>query len=151
MSKFNVDGLSFGILPPPKYDEKQQNYYSVEGNAFTLYAIANTPTDPDMCSAVLEAMGSEGYRRLSPAIFESAMKVKYASDDLTSQMFDITRAGVVFDNGRIYSGIVDNIFTSTYNTAIDKNSTAWMSTIESIRGEMESKVAALNSTFASLD
>lgn len=79
------------------------------------------------------------------------MKVKYASDDLTSQMFDITRAGVVFDNGRIYSGIVDNIFTSTYNTAIDKNSTAWMSTIESIRGEMESKVAALNSTFASLD
>lgn len=151
MSKFNIDGLSFGILPPPKYDEKQENYYSVEGNAFSLYAIANTPTDADMCSAVLEAMGSEGYRQLSPAVFESAMKIKYASDDLTSRMFDITRAGVVFDNGRIYSGIVNNIFTKTYNDAIKANNPAWISTMESLRTQMDTSVETLNTTFAALD
>lgn len=151
MSKFNVDGLTFGILPPPKYDNAQENYYSVMGNAFSLYAILNTKTDADMCSAVLECMGSEGYRQLSPAIFEEAMKVKYASDDLTSQMYDVVRAGVVFDNGRIFSAVIDDLFTKTYNSQIKKNSTAWMSAIEAIRKTLEAKVESLNTTFEAMN
>ena len=127
MSKFNIDGLSFGILPPPKYDERQSDYYSVMGNAFSLYAIINNGTDADMCSAVLECMGSEGYRTISPAIFESAMKIKYAFDDTTSKMYDIIRSGVIFDNGRIFSSVFEDKFTKTYNDAIKSNNTGWMS------------------------
>ncbi len=151
MSKFNVDGLSYGILPEPKFDEAQEDYYSVIGNTFTLYAIANTHTDADMCSAVLEAMGSEGYRLLSPAIFESAMKIKYASDALVAQMYDIIRAGVVFDNGRIYSGVVNNVFTNTFNNAIKANNTAWLTTIEPLLTEMNAHIKSLNEVFASLE
>lgn len=151
MADFNVDGLVFGILPPPKYNEAQERYRAVQNNAFTLYAISNGNVDADMCSAVLECMGSEGYRQLTPAIFETAMKVKYASDNATSQMFDLIRENAVFDNGRIFSGVMNDIFTKTYNDAIKANNTAWMSTMESKKSEMETKVGELNTTFASLD
>lgn len=151
MADFNVDGLLFGIIPPPKYDETQENYRAVQNNAFTLYAISNGKVDADMCSAVLECMGSEGYRQLTPAIFETAMKVKYASDDTTSQMFDLIRENAVFDNGRIYSGVMNDIFTSTYNNAVKANDTAWMSTMESKKSEMEAKVAELNAVFSALN
>lgn len=151
MVDFNVDGLLFGILPPPKYDEAQENYRSVQNNAFTLYAISNGKVDADLCSAVLECLASEGYRQLTPAIFETAMKVKYASDDTTSQMFDLIRANAVFDNGRIYSGVMNDIFTKTYNDAVKANDTAWMSTMESKKSEMEAKVAELNTVFAGLN
>lgn len=150
MSKFKVDGLSFGILPPPKYDERQENYYSVMGNAFTLYAIVNNGTDDDCASAVLECMGSEGYRTLSPAIFETAMKVKYAFDDTTSKMYDIIRAGAIFDNGRIYSAVFEDKFTKTYNDAIKTGNTGWMSKMAQVIPSIQAQMDEINKVFSEM-
>lgn len=150
MSKFNIDGLSFGILPPPKYDERQSDYYSVMGNAFSLYAIINNGTDADMCSAVLECMGSEGYRTISPAIFESAMKIKYAFDDTTSKMYDIIRSGVIFDNGRIFSSVFEDKFTKTYNDAIKSNNTGWMSKMAEVIPVIQTKMDEINKVFSEM-
>lgn len=150
MSKFKVDGLEFGIMPPPKYDERQKDYYSVMGNAFSLYAILNNGADADMCSAVLECMGSEGYRVLSPAVFESAMKIKYAFDDTTSKMYDIIRAGAIFDNGRIFSAVFEDKFTKTYNDAVKANNTGWMSKMAEVIPTIQSKMDDINKKFAEM-
>ena len=152
MSKFKEAGISFGLLPPPKYNTDQDRYYSVEGNAFTLYAIENSDgTDPDLCSAVLEALCSEGYRSVSPTVFEVAMKVRYADDYNTSRMYDLIRGGVVFDNGRIFSGVLDDIFTRNYNDQFKSGSTAWLAKAAVVREEAKRKLDDLNQTFAALN
>lgn len=146
MSKF-VD-VEFGILPNPKWNDVQEDYYTVMGNAFSLFGVPKTSTvDKDMCSAVLEAMGSEGYRQVSPAVFQTSMKIKYASDSVIGQMFDKIRASAFFDNGRLYSSVVKDVFTKTYNDSVKNNSTDWISTIKTKEAEINEALKALNEAF----
>lgn len=95
--------FTYGIVPAPKYDEQQQDYITVMGHPFTLYAITRDCKDPDRAAAFLEAMSSAGYRLTTPAIFETNMKVKYSENSTMAAMFDTIRAGVDFDLGRIFS------------------------------------------------
>ena len=118
------------------------------GNAFSLFGVPKTSTvDKDMCSAVLEAMGSEGYRQVSPAVFQTSMKLKYASDSVIGQMFDKIRASAFFDNGRLYSSVVKDVFTKTYNDSVKNNSTDWISTIKTKEAEINEALKALNEAF----
>ncbi len=94
--------FTYGIVPVPKYDEYQEKHITVMGNPFTLYMVASDCEDPDMAGAVIEAMASAAYRLTTPAIFETNMKVKYSTDNINAQMFDLIREGVDFDLGRIF-------------------------------------------------
>lgn len=152
MTKFNdIPGLEFGILPCPKADEAQENYASIMGNTVTLYALPNNVDNPEMCGAVLECMSSEGYRKLSPAIYETSMKVKYAPDATTAMMYDLIRGSAFFDNGRIFSSVLDDLFTGTINNQLKNNSSDWMSAIAAIDKQLNSKVAEINDVFAKMD
>lgn len=152
MTKFNqVQGLEFGILPCPKANEEQENYASIMGNTITLYAMPINVKDNEMCSAVLECMGSEGYRTLSPAIYESSMKTKYAPDATTAKMYDLIRASAFFDNGRIFSSVLGDLFTGTINNQLKANSADWMSAIAAIDAQLNAKVAEINDVFAKMD
>ena len=104
-----------------------------------------------MCSAVLECMSSEGYRKLSPAIYETSMKVRYAPDATTAKMYDLIRASALFDNGRIFSSVLGDLFTGTINNQLKENSSDWMSVIASINTQLNTKVAEINDVFAKLD
>ena len=122
--------VEYGILPLPKYDETQQDYYTVASFPYTLYGIPVDAKDPAMSAALLECLASESYRTVSPALFEIALKVKYAGDDDASEMYDIIRASNVFDFGRIFN---DNLSSATYSlfrqALVDGNKN-WISTYE---------------------
>lgn len=99
----NAVTWKYGIVPTPKYNEDQDNYITVMGNPFTLYGIGNGSDKQTIATAVLECWASEAYRRTTPAIFEVNMKLRYAKDNVDSQMFDILRNTVRYDLGRIFS------------------------------------------------
>ncbi|MCQ2427007.1 MAG: hypothetical protein MJ137_01220 [Clostridia bacterium] len=119
--------LSYGIVPIPKYDESQESYTTLVANPFSLYAIPNDSQKIDELCAVLECMASESYRKLSPVIFETAMKYKYSRDDKSSQMFDIVKENVVFDLGRIFSTSLGTP-TGVWQKSITEG-TPWMTTM----------------------
>lgn len=102
---FSDKDISYGIIPVPKYDEAQKNHVTVIGNPFTPYGIPCDASEEDanMAAAVLECMASESYRNVSPALYETALKLKYSQDDVASRMFDIAKSTVAFDLGRIFS------------------------------------------------
>ena len=98
-----------------------------------------------MSAAVLENLAYEGNIQITPAIFETAYKVKYNTTDsmLQSEVFDIVRENLVFDIGRImnasfmniFNMVPDNIlrnsgnFASTFSTsqrAINRAISKWM-------------------------
>jgi len=62
-----------------------------------------------MIGAVTEALAAEGYRSVTPAYFEIALKNKYTRDDESSQMLDILVSGNTFEPAIIYSASLGNI------------------------------------------
>lgn len=97
--------VDYAVLPMPKYDENQENYKSVNLNIYTLWSIGAglDAAQAERAGAVLECLGSIGYRTVSPVLFDRCLKLRYAKDGDTGKMYDIIRAGIVFDVGRAFS------------------------------------------------
>jgi len=88
----------FGILPHPKWDEAQKQYYSrVEGGR--LFAIPVTTQDKELVGATLEALSYQASVDIIPAYFEITLKAKYTRDDESARMFDLIMDTRVYDLG----------------------------------------------------
>ena len=92
--------MSYSILPAPKYDEAQASYLTPVAFTHSMYCIPVSAKNADMSGAVLECMASEGYRQVTPALFESSFKYKYSKGENDAKIFEMIRSGVVFDIGR---------------------------------------------------
>ena len=86
------------------------------GNPFTLYGIAADIANPKMASAFIECFASEGYRQVTPAVFEISLKTRYVADSLSGIMYDMIRENITYDIGRIFSS--DLIGQSTFRNAV---------------------------------
>lgn len=143
-------GFAYGFVPAPKYDEAQENYYTCMGNPFSLYAIAADCETPDTSAAVLEAWASAAYRLTTPAIFETNMKVKYSSDDVNAQMYDIVRTSVDFELGRIFARAIDKICTEYIQSAMWEG-TGWASLSKRFTKQAQNKIEKLVTQLTAVD
>ena len=123
--------FTYGIVPYPKYDEEQAEYVTITSFPYTLYGIPIDARDPAMSAAVLEAMASESFRTVSPALFENAFKVKYAQDQQSSLMYDLIRSTVSFDFGRVFNNDLSGLTYSLFRGAVVNKNTNWASTMKS--------------------
>ena len=123
--------FTYGIVPYPKYEAAQENYVTITSFPYTLYGIPIDARDPDMSAAVMEAMASESFRTVSPALFENAFKVKYAQDQQSSLMYDLIRSTVSFDFGRVFNNDLGGLTYSLFRTAVVSQNTNWASTVKS--------------------
>lgn len=92
----------YGILPFPKYDENQKDYYSCTSDIPTCFSIPTTNPNPDTAAAVLEALASYSYRETKPAYLDSALKGKYMNDPDSRRMVDYIVNGYKVDASWIY-------------------------------------------------
>lgn len=116
---------SYGILPMPKYDETQVNYYSHAHDQFAVYGIVSSvpTTEIDDIGAVLECMAIEGYRTVTPAYFEVALKGKYSKDPQSWEMLDKIVNNVKIDGGLLYTIMLSDITQQLRNTVKNDNPT----------------------------
>ena len=107
---------TYGFIPQPKLNEEDVYHASVT-NAVTLFAIPLVIESVERASAVFECLASEGYRQVSPVVFEQAYKAKYNYDDSARQstIFDMIRRNAVFDLGKIFS---NDLFSGFSNGVI---------------------------------
>jgi len=101
--------IQYGFIPQPKVTDDEETYHASVTNAVTLFAIPLVIQSVERASAVFECLASEGYRQVSPVVFEQAYKAKYNYDESSRQttIFDMIRANAVFDLGKIFS---DDLF-----------------------------------------
>lgn len=114
--EFRNAEFEYSILPAPKYDAAQENYYTAIGFVHSMYCIPTDAENRDKSSAVMECMASESYRTVTPALFDTAFKYKYANSPLDADMFEIIRSGVVFDIGRAFFDALGGDATSPIRT-----------------------------------
>ena len=140
--------FEYGIIPNPKYSTDQQNFCTNVGHPYTMYAISVgvKGDNVDACAATIEMLAYQSYKMVTPAVFESAMKVKYASDDTASVMYDILRSTVVFDLGRLYSNQIGDVY-ATIRAQMFNNSKTFASQYKVTEKLMSAGIKTISAAF----
>ena len=132
----------FGIIPSPKYDEAQKKYLGLTQDGFSLFCIPITSERLDFVGAITETMAAESYRHLTPAYYETALKVKYARDEVTAQMLDIIRNGIYFDFGYVNTTSINGIHF-LLRDMVERNNRDFLSTYEKRERQYEAALQKL--------
>ena len=92
----------FGILPLPKLDETQSEYYTdVISHTGLVMCIPQTAENPERTGHILEALCAESKYTTMPAYYDITLKTKMARDVDSSDMLDIIFTNRVWDLGEI--------------------------------------------------
>lgn len=105
----------FGILPLPKYDEEQKNYFSRTLDCmFTMIPVSIN--DMELTGCILEGLCSSAYTYIIPEYYEKCLKVKYIRDDESAEVIDLIFKGRTFDIGEVifFSDIGDEQFGTQF-------------------------------------
>ncbi|MDD7300941.1 MAG: hypothetical protein PUG87_03230 [Eubacteriales bacterium] len=133
--------FGYGVLPYPKWDETQENYNTTVLTTYSVMSVPADCTDKDRAAAVCEALAYESWKSVTPAYFETALKVKYVADNDSAQMFDIIRDGVSFDFGYIYTMPMDGISDRFKETVYNKKN--WTTEYAKFESASEKKLGSL--------
>ena len=117
----------YGILPFPKYDKAQKEYYSYSHDQYSAFCIPNTNENPDVAGAMLEAMASYAYRDTQPAYFDIALKGQYMTDAKSRHMLDLVVDGFMVDAAWIYLGTLANGYPPSFRYMIGEGKNSFAS------------------------
>ncbi len=130
--KLVATDVDYIVLPMPKYDSNQQNYYSSTQDSHTFCAIASATDSTEASAAVLEYMGYLSERDLTPKYYDVIYKTRYASNEKTMALFDKIVSNVDFDFAVCWSGSLNKVLISVRTIAADpsKGISSSLTTIE---------------------
>lgn len=119
---------AYGILPIPKYDEAQEQYYNMQFRQCSVMTIPVTNQEPNKTGAVLDAWAYVSHRDVTPVFYNATISQKSLRNEESIEMLQIIRDSLFFDIGITFG------WTSAMNTAIiaaiDKGQTDTASIIE---------------------
>ena len=131
----------FGVLPMPKYDEAQAEYYSpVSMWCTSLLSVPITASNPERTGIIIEALSAESLYTLTPAYYEISLQGKAVRDEESAAMLDVIFASRIFDLGNMY--LLGDVFNVPGWVAIN-GPDKLMSTLESKKAPAEAAIAAL--------
>ena len=144
VSHFRSMETDFGIVPVPKFDAAQKEYFtpiSIGCGAFVMIPV--TAPDLERTGAIIEMLSAESHYGLREAYYENAIRSKGARDEESKEMLDIIFANRVYDLAHIHNwgGLIDAIcaleidgnISSTIEAGYTAAETAMKKTIEDYR------------------
>ncbi len=109
----SLTDLVYGILPMPKLDEAQEEYFSgCTERPFAVPILAEVHLDTT--GLIIEALSAEGYRQVFPVYFEQALKSRYADKNDDANMIDIINSNVIISFTYMHGN-----FASPYNNMLE--------------------------------
>jgi len=147
VTNFRSSEVDFGIVPAPKYDENQDQYYSCYSNGnTTAYALAITNPDLSRAATILEQMAILSQYTLTPAYYDITLEGKFLRDEESSAMIDIILDTRNYDLGAIYNwGDIQGMFASKLYAGRSSDFASAYAAIE------ESAITAMNSYIETLE
>ncbi len=97
------EGVEFGIIPMPKLNSDQENYYT-PCSAHYAYAVVipNCVEDEEFSAYMTELVCCEAKNYVTDAYYEVTLKKRDSKDDETERMLDLIFSNVIYDTGYIY-------------------------------------------------
>lgn len=102
VAQFRAREADYGIIPYPKFDEIQENYYTNAGGAVSALAVPKTARNLDMIGIVTAALCAESWKHVLPVYYDVVLKVKGARDEVSVEMLDTIFNGRVINISFIY-------------------------------------------------
>ncbi len=103
----------YGVIPVPKYDDAQENYYTFLHDQFTSYGITSVHSSNEqkvqMLGAVLECMALRSYKEVVPVYYEIALKGRYLDDERSWEMLDMIYENIKVDAGVLYTKSLNSV------------------------------------------
>ena len=136
----------FGIVPQPKLDEDQKEYYSNGQWSASSYALIKTAADPDMSGDILNVMGRYSVDTVVPAVIENFVLSRCLRDEDSQRMFEIMRDNKCFD----LANVMDfGRYTNTTYSIVRKRSNEYVSAFTSIAGAVTKDIDKMLETYRS--
>ncbi len=92
----------FGIVPFPKYDSNQKEYYSMYPYNCAMVGIPNVVENMERTTNIIEDMNYYSYLIVKPAWYDTLLSRRYARDEESEESLDIIRDGRVYDVATYY-------------------------------------------------
>ena len=102
-SKFADMESDYGVLPYPLFSESQESYGTRLQDGVSLWCVPTDVKDTALSSAVLEALGSQSARTVTPQYFDLMLKNRYSRDTETAQMMDLIKNSVWITFDSLYN------------------------------------------------
>lgn len=99
--KMRSASSEYGIIPLPKFDEKQSQYYSTVSQYTLALSIPKTVADPETVGTCLDYLEWASFTECIPVV-QDALCYKGVRDDDSIEMLDIIRKTQYTDMGVIY-------------------------------------------------
>ncbi|MCI8388267.1 MAG: hypothetical protein HFE63_07385 [Clostridiales bacterium] len=125
-SKLREMNDDFGIIPMPKFDEKQDSYYTTTSNEVSMICVPITAPDMDVSGLMIEAMCRESTDTVASSFYDVALSGKYVRDDKSLEMLELIRGSLTFDFGWI-SSMATGVSGAQYETMVKENNSAFAS------------------------
>jgi hypothetical protein len=88
--RMRATDTEFGVIPFPKYDEIQENYYAyADSHCMNFIIIPSTNRNLAQTGQILEILNAESYYTARPAYYEKSLQGKFMRDEESSEMLDI--------------------------------------------------------------
>ncbi len=108
---------SYGVVPLPKWDEAQSEYYSVCDAGANVMVIPVTAQNIEMIGAVVEALSAYSWRSVMPTYCDIVLNRKSARDPESAEMMELILDSRVIDFAYLYDGWTGWVFKLAGMTA----------------------------------
>ncbi len=137
---------NYGILPNPKLNDSQADYYSSIHDGVSLYGINNASEQVPYAALILDAMEMESRKTVRPAYFDSAVKIKYSRGGDDAEMIDLMDRTAYSDFVYVwqFSAEMNGMGGWLRNNISSKGATALRRVQDSWRNGLEDIMAAIS-------
>ena len=133
----------FGVIPMPKWDEKQERYTGYVSNGWTTsFSIPVTNTDPERSALILDTMCAFSTETVTDAVFDIMLAEKLIRDTESQEMLQYVFDSKVYDwaGDLAWAGPLRSIYQSITSATSNTFTSQFDSKIESINGARDKLV-----------
>ena len=141
----------YGIIPVPKYDEAQKEYYTYVHDQYSVFMVPCTVKDPEMSGAVLEVMAYESYKTLQPTYYNLVLKGRYANDPESRDMLDMITENIKVDSSWIYAELFGAPAASVFRSLIYSGDRTFASSYAAVEKKLPIVLKAMKKTIEDLE
>ena len=108
----------FGILPYPKFDETQDNFYHIIATQVCAgICVPVTASDPERTGILLEALAYASKDTVTKAYYDVNLYTKVARDDESGEMLDIIFGTKRYDIAKVFGwGSLESVMNSAVSS-----------------------------------
>jgi len=138
--------FTYGVLPVPKYDERQEFYRTWTHGVGSSYSVVSAIPDAqtETVGNVLEAMAILSHQKIKPAYYDKMLTSRNIRDEESAEMLDLIFQNRIYDMAMYFDLGLGDIFKTSVNANDDKFSSSYKQASSRFSNKIKNILKKLN-------